>query len=135
MAKRRTLVLFKPPDTGDEPGAGSSRTGGSGGTGGGMEPLGTVSTLIMSLKHFNVWPDGSGPMGFGDALGSATLYGPGFIVELPYASTGASSPDRAEITQALVYCNDDDYAWPVLSRICRANKWKLMDPDSGRTFG
>lgn len=123
LAKRRTLVLFNPPETG-APGAGGS-----------MEPLGTVAALITTLKQFNVWPDGSGPLGFGDALGSATLYGPGFIVELPYASSGASSPDKAEITQALVHCNDDDYAWPVLARICKSNKWKMMDPDSGRTFG
>ncbi len=100
-----------------------------------MEPLGTVASLIDTFKRFNVWPDGSGAMGFGDALGSATLYGPGFILELPYASSGAPSPDRAEITQALVHCNDDDYAWPVLSRICKANRWKMMDPDTGRTFG
>ena len=122
MAKRRTLVLFKPTET---PGTG----------GGGMTPLGTVAELIATLKTFNIWPDGSGAMGFGESLGTATLYGPGFILELPYASSGASSPDKAEINQALVYCNDDDYAWPVLSRLCKANAWKMMDPDSGRTFG
>ena len=35
----------------------------------------------------------------------------------------------------MVTVTDGDFAWLVLSRICRTNQWKMMDPESGRMFG
>lgn len=98
--------------------------------GGAMEPLGTVGEVVEGLGRFNVAGDGSGPRGMGNAAGMSVLYGPGFIVELP----GDGDP-KSDVMQVMVTITDEDFAWPVLSRMCKDRKWKMMDPDSGRTFG
>lgn len=95
-----------------------------------MAPLGTLSQLRAALGQCNVSSDGSGPMGMGERLGVGVLFGPGMVMEVPLSGAEAN-PD---IAQVLVSVTDEDFAWPVLLRICRANTWKLMDPDSGRTF-
>ncbi len=30
---------------------------------------------------------------------------------------------------------DDDFAFPVLLRLCREQKWTMLDPETGRRFG
>ncbi|MBX3385337.1 MAG: hypothetical protein KF768_02065 [Phycisphaeraceae bacterium] len=95
-----------------------------------MIPIGSAREIVRTFAPFNIAPDGSGPHGWGETYGMATLYGPGCVVELPYNG----EPDN-ELSQAMVSVTDDEFAWPVLSRACKAGNWKLMDPDSGRTFG
>lgn len=97
-----------------------------------MVPLGTCREIIAALSKCNVGPDGSGNEGVGETPGMATLYGPGCVVELP---TGGALDGRDELSQAMVTVTDEDFAWPVLSRLCKANSWKMMDPESGRMFG
>ena len=104
----------------------------SGSGGGGMLALGTCRDIVRALSQFNISPDGSGPDLLGETPGMATLYGPGCIVELP---TGGEPDSKLELAQAMVTVTDEDFAWPVLSRICKANTWKMMDPESGRMFG
>lgn len=115
-------------------GAGGSPAGSSASSGAAtapaMIPIGSARDIIRTFAPFNIAPDGSGPHGWGETYGMATLYGPGCIIELPYGG----EPDN-ELSQAMVSVTDDEFAWPVLSRACKAGGWKLMDPDSGRTFG
>ena len=118
MARKRTIVLMKPAP-------GAPATGG-----GGMEPMGTFGEVAATVANFNVSPDGSGPKGYGSALGMLVLFGPGFVLEIP----GDGSP-KAEVAQILATVTDEDFAWPVLSRMCKANGWRMMDPDTGRSFG
>jgi hypothetical protein len=112
MARRRTIILHRPSASG------------------GMEALGTFKDILASTGRFNVGSDGSGASGFGDVPGMAVLHGPGFTLEIP----DDGSP-RSEVMQVMASVTDEDFAWPVLSRMCKANSWKMMDPDSGRTFG
>lgn len=112
MARKRQIVLLKSSE--------SSKAGT-------LEPIGTIKEIVRDFAPFNTAPDGSGPNGFGERLGLAVLYGPGFVVEVP---TG-----NDEINQVMVSVTDEDFAWAVLMRLCRAVGLKMMDPESGRTFG
>jgi hypothetical protein len=85
-------------------------------------PLGTRDEIKRLLADFNTAPDG----GKDGSLGLERLHGPGFVVDLP------SSID--EPMQIMASINDDETAWPVLSRICRRLGWSLTDGESGRTF-
>jgi hypothetical protein len=87
-----------------------------------MTSLGARGDLIVALRPFNTAPDGSA-----SALG--VLHGPGIIVQLPMVG------DDDPVSQILVTLNDEAAAWPVLERMCRVLGWKMMDPQSGRTFG
>lgn len=109
---------------------GSGSAGGAGGGTGGMLTLGQCDSVVQTLAHWNVSPDGSGPEGWGETPGMATLYGPGCVMELPTGGDG-----KLELSQVMVTVTDEDFAWPVLSRLCKANSWKMMDPESGRMFG
>jgi hypothetical protein len=103
----------------------------SGASGADMRPMGTLDELLAALGQFNIAPDGSGPHGWGTDPFTARLHGPGFLVEIP-----AAAGDRAQhVAQAMVTINDDDFAFPVLLRMCRASKLRLVDPDSGRSLG
>lgn len=110
MARKRTIILLRLDGTA-------------------TVPLGRRSEVIQAMGRSNIAPDGSGPEGLGDRLGSAVLYGPGMIVELPAAAA------HADVLQALLTLTDEDFAWPVVMRLCKDNAWKMMDPESGRTFG
>lgn len=87
-------------------------------------PLGPYRQVAAELANFNTFPDGSSSI---DAFG--VLYGPGFHVQMPMI--GPNDP----VTQVIVSMQEEDIAWPVLTRICRTLGWKMMDPQSGRTFG
>jgi len=87
-------------------------------------PLGTPEEIRETLARSNTAPDGSPRTA---SLGTEILHGPGLIIELP--------TNQAEVSQALVTVTDDDIAWPVLSRLCKAAGWKMVDVDSGRVFG
>lgn len=85
-------------------------------------PLGTHKQVCESLAHFNTATDNA-PESIG------VLYGPGFTVQLPFV--GPNDP----VMQILISLEDEDCAWPVLTRICKRLRWKMLDPNSGRTFG
>lgn len=107
--KKRILVLIKPRDP-EDPSAGAL-------------PLGRPKDFAANLARFNTSPDG----GDRKSMGTVVLHGPGFTVEY--------STSLDELMQAMVVVNDQDFAWPVLSKICRANQWKMQDTESGQTFG
>jgi hypothetical protein len=96
-----------------------------------LRPLGSVADVVRALGEFNTAPDGSGPSGWGTDPFMARLHGPGFIIELPAAGGDAAQT----IAQGMVTINDEDFAFPVLLRMCKANRFRLVDPDSGRSFG
>lgn len=87
---------------------------------GGLPPLGTMKELVKILSRFNTAPDGASS----SAMGVARLYGPGMVMDAP------ASGD--EILQLMVTMTDDDFAFPVLMRLCREQKWTLLDPETGQ---
>lgn len=93
------------------------------GSGGGMPPLGTLKEVFKTLADFNTSTDGSPDKGTGTRL----LHGPGFVIEV------ATALDP--VSQGIVTINDEDIALPVLFRLCRFVGWRMMDMESGRTFG
>jgi hypothetical protein len=118
MARKRTLVLM--------------RTG----EGGQMEPLGTLREVREMLGRCNIAPDGSGPHGYGERLGVALLFGPGLVCEIALPDDpGVAKGQGPPVAQVLVSLTDEDFGFPVLVRLCRQAKWKMLDPDSGRSFG
>lgn len=108
MAKRRQLALIRLEDPDDR----TSST----------VPLGSEAEFRDAVAPFNTATDGGVPRG-----GSVTFYGPGLVIEIV--------PMDSRVSQALVTCQDQDFAWPVLYGICKANGWKLQDMESGRMFG
>lgn len=86
-----------------------------------MAEIGSPRSVERKLRPFNIAPDG----GKG-AIGTISFYGPGLVIEVPTAAD--------EINQLMASVDDEETAWPVLARICRELGWKLMDPESGRTF-
>lgn len=120
VARKRTLILLR------------SGTGPDGG----MLALGSLREVCTALGQSNVHPDGSGPHGFGERVGTGVMFGPGMVLEIPFTDDpGSNRGQGPELKQILVSVTDEDFAFPVLMRICRLNEWKMMDPDSGRTFG
>jgi hypothetical protein len=103
----RQIILFQPSDPED--------------AAAGMAELGSPSNLEHRLRPYNIAPDG----GKG-AMGTTSLYGPGLVIEVPSAAD--------EVNQLMASVDDEETAWPVLARLCREQGWKLMDPESGRTF-
>jgi hypothetical protein len=128
VARRRQIYLVK---TTGGPAPGSPSRPGVGGQGGGgagsLVPLGTLDDLIRIMAGYNTSPDGSGPQGLGEALGMAILYGPGYTIEMPAGTD--------EVAQAIVTLLDEDFAWSVLGKMCKEQGWRMMDPETGRTFG
>lgn len=90
----------------------------------GMPPLGTIDEVSSALAEFNTAPDGSTRSA---ETGTILLHGPGLVVELPMGI------DR--VTQGLVTLIDEDTAWPVLMRLVKNLPWKLLDLETGRSFG
>ncbi|MBL8887886.1 MAG: hypothetical protein JNK16_14615 [Phycisphaerales bacterium] len=123
MAKKRQIVLMKGSLTGVAALAAGQRATPPRQDGQGA-PMGTVKEVKEILAVYNTAPDGSPRSA---SLGTEVLHGPGLIIELPI--------NQEEVTQALVTVLDDDIAWPVLSRVCKAVAWKMMDVETGRVFG
>lgn len=103
----RQIILFKPEDPED--------------AGAGMVDLGSPRSVERILRPFNIAPDGAK-----GAMGTISLYGPGLVIEVPSAAES--------VNQLMASVDDEETAWPVLARLCRELAWKLMDPESGRTF-
>lgn len=108
MPKRQLLLLkaVDPKESGD-----------------GMPPMGSVEDVTEQLARYNTGPDGPRKAD----LGVAVLHGPGMILEVP---TG-----NDEVRQVMVTTTDEEFAFPVLTRLCREQRWTMMDPDTGRRFG
>ncbi len=122
VAKKRTLILIRSVP----PGAASA----------GLSPLGSLREVRAALGQCNISPDGSGPHGYGERLGTGVLHGPGMVMEIPLSEEPTSNRGAGpEISQVLVSVTDEDFAFPVLMKLCKLNAWKMMDPESGRTFG
>lgn len=85
-------------------------------------PLGVKRDMLRILSQYNTAPDGS-------PESASVLYGPGYHIELPYVG------DDDEVTQALLTVVEEEIAWPVLARLCKATGWRLLDTETGRTFG
>jgi len=101
----RQLALIAPANDGD-----------------GACPLGSRRDFAQTLAGFNTASDGS-------TASADVFFGPGFHVELPRIA------DDDDVVQALVTVVEEDMAWPVLARICNATGWRLLDTETGRTFG
>ena len=84
--------------------------------------LGVKAQFVDDVARFNIATDGS-------SENAGIAFGPGFRLELPLVG------DKDPVSQALITITEEDNAWPVLTRICREMNWRLMDLDTGRTFG
>lgn len=113
MARHRQLVLLKPAPSPD------------GTVVADLDDLGTMGEVLAVFAAFNTSADGSGA----GPSGSALLYGPGMVVEIP------TPPDRDPVRQAMITVKDEDLAWSVLWRLCRKHGWKMMDTETGQSFG
>ena len=89
-----------------------------------LAPMGTRAEVKEALARFNTAPDG---MPLKDTASTERLFGPGMVVEIPLGMD--------TITQAMVTASDEEIAWPVLVKACRALGWQMVDLESGRTFG
>ncbi|MCA3005600.1 MAG: hypothetical protein IOD15_09600 [Phycisphaerales bacterium] len=89
----------------------------------GMPPMGGVDDIVTVLARFNTGPDGSGG-GKHAQMGMVLMHGPGMVVEM--------SAMTDQVRQLMVTMTDEDFAFPVLQRMCRENRWTLMDPESGQ---
>ncbi|MCA9309786.1 MAG: hypothetical protein KDA21_01170 [Phycisphaerales bacterium] len=117
MARNRQILLVKLLDMDpDEDGGDGANTMLN------SVPLGTYRQIQDLVADSNVAPDGS-PESVG------ILYGPGITLQLPMV--GPDDP----VVQVMVSLDEEEIAWPVLTRLCRRLGWKMLDPDSGRTFG
>lgn len=86
--------------------------------------LGTPAQVIARLARYNTAPDGA------PAKSPAPLvvfYGPGFLAEMPTS--------ERDVRQVMVTMTDDDFAFPVLIRLCREQRWTMIDAETGRRFG
>lgn len=110
MGRNRQLVIIRTVDPTHDDGEG-------------MPALGTFKELKDVLAKYNTSIDGA-TNGRGSEMNLATLYGPGLICEV------STSDD--EVRQIMVTMTDEDFAFPVLTRLCRENKWTMMDPESGQ---
>lgn len=89
-----------------------------------MRPMGSRAEVVEVFANANTAHDGAPRKP--DAM-SEFLHGPGLVAELPF------EPDA--VTQVMVQVKDADIAWPVLSRLCKARGWQMVDMESGHTFG
>jgi hypothetical protein len=90
----------------------------------GLPALGTVREVIDALARYNTGPDGGVPK---NGLGAIMMHGPGMVMEM--------APNEGEVKQVMVTMTDDDFAFPVLMRLCREQRWTMLDPETGRRFG
>lgn len=106
-SKRRQLVVIGAENKGE----------------GGSRPLGVLKDVQSAFANHNTCADGAPDKG----TGTQRWHGPGMVVEV----SSMSDP----VTQALASVNEEDIAFPVLMRLCKANGWRMMDVESGRIFG
>lgn len=107
---KRQLVLMKAAKPGDDEG---------------LPSMGTLRPVLDALARHNTASDSS------PARSTVLLlFGPGMLVEI-----AAADGDASEVRQIMVTMTDDDFAFPILARLCREQQWTMMDPETGRRFG
>ncbi len=87
-----------------------------------LPPMGTLEGVLESFAQYNTAEDGSPRRN-----GMVVLHGPGMVVEI--ATFGET------INQAMVTMKEEDYAFMVLWRLCKATAWRMTDPETGQAFG
>lgn len=92
------------------------------GDNGAPRSLGPKRKVLEALRPFNIAQDGS-PEGFSSA------HGPGVRLEFPFGD------EKDPVNQVMVTLVEEDFAWPVLMRLSKALGWKMVDPETGRSFG
>jgi len=110
MAKSRQVVILKTVNPADDDGDG-------------LPSMGSIDEIQAILARFNTAHDNA-VAGRAADMSLLRLHGPGLVAEF-----STSSP---EVKQIMVTMTDDDFAFPVLARACREQKWTLMDPESGQ---
>lgn len=90
----------------------------------GLPALGTVLAVLGALARYNTGTDGTVTK---NGSGAVMMYGPGMVMEMV--------PIDGEVKQVMVTMTDDDFAFPVLMRLCREQRWTMLDPETGRRFG
>ncbi len=87
-----------------------------------LPALGSLEEVLEAFAKYNTAEDGSPRRN-----GMVVLHGPGMVVEIPtFGET---------INQAMVTLKEQDYAFMVLWRLCKASAWRITDPESGQVFG
>lgn len=90
----------------------------------GLPSLGSLAEVTAALRRYNTAPDGGAPK---NGVGGVVMFGPGLYMEMALVDD--------EIKQVMVTMTDDDFAFPVLMRLCREQRWTMLDPETGRRFG
>ncbi len=83
--------------------------------------MGRLDEIVDFLRDFNTAPEEPGDQS------PQFLYGPGITIQAPM--------NDGPITQLLVTLVEEEIAWAVVTRICKHAHWKMVDPESGRSFG
>ncbi len=118
VARSRQIILMKAADAAD------ARDDD------GMPVMGTVLEVAEALAPYNIAGDDANsraPRVKDSISGVGLLFGPGLVLEVPTM--------QDEVRQVLVTMTDDDFGFPVLTRLCRALRWTMLDPETGRRFG
>lgn len=111
MARSRQILIIKTVDPSDDEADG-------------LPPLGTCAEVQTVMSRYNTAADG-GPKK-DSAIAVTILHGPGMYVEV-YADDA-----KAPVKQMMVTMTDQDFAFPVLTRVAREQRWTLLDPDTGQ---
>lgn len=90
----------------------------------GMPALGTIEELAGIFGRYNTASD-NGVRADG-SLSGTMMHGPGMYLEI------FSDDARAPVRQVMVTMTDQDFAFPVLTRMAREQGWTLLDPESGQ---
>ena len=88
--------------------------------------MNTATDKLGSIGGSGGAGGGKGSGGVASVSGVLKLHGPGLTAEVPTTND--------LVQQALVTISDDDYAFAVLTKLCKTEGWAMMDPESGRTF-
>ncbi|MCK4871428.1 MAG: hypothetical protein KAS72_01770 [Phycisphaerales bacterium] len=84
-------------------------------------PIGSLREVLDTLTKYNTGPENT------DDLAPQFLFGPGITVQMPLCD--------GPVTQLLVTIVEEELGWSVLARICSQQHWKMVDPETGRSFG
>jgi hypothetical protein len=82
--------------------------------------LGSQTELRNVLASYNTGPEGVAPEG----AVLERFYGPGYVLEMALSVQ--------TVQQMIAHVQEEGVAWPVLSKLCTAMRWRLMDIESGR---
>lgn len=84
---------------------------------GALAPIGQRDEVVRHLASMNTAAEHEG---------DDVLHGPGIRIEL--------APGEDPVTQMLLTITEEEIAWLVISRLAKACRWKILDPDTGRAL-